>query len=294
MVGEARRVVIRGRIRQRLERVASGASGAFILEANWPADDVLLALRQVCIADRGRTSTRARLCAAVRGKPLSELLFAPLDNPRTSDKRTAIELIGLIGVEEAVPWLSRLLGSPDASLRNEAARALGRIGGARSADALVKALYWRRGSSVRLAMELARAAPVLYLERALVNPDHRPVRVWLAIATGLRRRRSAVASLMRLLAEGSRVERVAACRALGWIGDPRSVEAIQGLLTDSGWQVRSSAARALEEIGDPSCIPELEANRADPNQKVRSSIARAVVRLRWTASNTPGAVASWR
>jgi HEAT repeat protein len=280
VVDAARRGMVRGRIRARLQTVLAGTAGAVAVEPGWRVDDVAVCVGEICQELRGDPFTLHRLSTALRRGTVHAFLLDGLQEADVPAKRRIIAVLGRLEMEDAVPWLAPLLGSPIEAVRIEAARALGRIGGARASDALVKALYWRRGSSTRLVMELARAAPNLYLERALVNPHHSGIRAWLAVAAGLRRRRTAVASLVHVIASGSRTERIAACRALGWIGDPTVVPAIQYLLDDAGWQVRAAAAKALGQIGEPESERELLRGLQDRNLRVRRSVEAALERMR--------------
>src|SRR5205823_4650624 len=93
---------------------------------------------------------------------------------------------GARGVEQAVPLLTERLLDPDRRVRGAAAGALGRIGGTRSAEALMRALRSGRLGAGRLARELARSAPDFFLEAALTRPENRQVRAALALTAGLR------------------------------------------------------------------------------------------------------------
>lgn len=159
---------------------------------------------------------------------------------------------GVLRLEDAVPWLGRLLANNDPHVQAAAARSLGTIRGARSADALLRALYWRRGGLMRIVMELSRSAPDRYLESALLAPEFTAIRFHLALALGLRGRRVSVPQLLILYDSGVRSERVAACRALGWIGDMSALPTLKAALDDEALQVRAAAIKALRRIGGPT------------------------------------------
>jgi HEAT repeat protein len=277
----ARGVVVRSRISSRILDIAAGHASS--LEAAWAPDLVAGCLDDYCRPRRLEPAALHRLAAAVRRSPFRGALVKQLTAADVNRRRRALSVVGRLGIEEAIPWIAPLLASPDATIRTEAARALGRIGGLRSADAMVKALYWRRGSAGRTVIELARAAPPLYLERALIDPKHGPVRASLAVAAGLRRRRTAVAALIHVTLSGSRSERMAACRALGWIGDPTAVPAIQYLLLDSAWQARSAALKALAQIQEPACREDFIRGLDDRNARNRRTAAVGLRRLHNTA-----------
>jgi HEAT repeat protein len=189
------------------------------------------------------------------------------------------QLAGALRIEEAVPWLGSLLGRPNDDVQNAAARALGRMGGARSADALVRALYWRRGVKMRVVLELARCAPDHYLEAALFNPELVDVRQQVAFAIGLRPRKSSTAALLRLQAETARNERAAACRALGAIGDRRGLPGLVAVLDDPWWQVRVAAVKSLGRFDEPALPGVLTPLLDDRNADVRIAAGIALRRL---------------
>jgi HEAT repeat protein len=185
-------------------------------------------------------------------------------------------LAGALRLDTAVPWLGMQLNAEERPVRLAAARALGRIGGARSADLLLGALRTRRLRPSRLVIELSRAAPDLYIETCLRSPANAAVRAQLAAAAGLRGRRSAIEPVRRLAAEGTERERATACRALGLISNPEPGPEFSTALAHRAWRVRRAAARALGEIGDRSWLPELQETLYDPHPSTRYAAARAL------------------
>jgi HEAT repeat protein len=171
-----------------------------------------------------------------------------------------------------------LLESDDRPVSDAGARALGKIGGARSATALVLAIQ-RKGLNRRFIVELARAAPDLFVEAALTKPQRSAVRPALAIAAGLRGRQTAVGPLIRLMEDGTRRERVISCRALGWIGSGTAVPTITRALGDRDWKIRLSAAKALGALRAQSAQRELTYLRIDRNASVRKAAEQALYRL---------------
>ncbi|HKC20792.1 MAG TPA: HEAT repeat domain-containing protein, partial [Candidatus Dormibacteraeota bacterium] len=133
--------------------------------------------------------------------------------------------------------------------------------------------------SRRLISELARSAPDLFLESALEESEGPVVRPALAIAAGLRRRRTAISPLLGLLERGSRKERVISCRALGWIGAVNAVPAIAELLHNHDWKLRMSAAKALGSLRALAAKPALERLYDDRNPRVRKAAQQAVRRM---------------
>jgi HEAT repeat protein len=158
------------------------------------------------------------------------------------------------------------------------ARALGKIGGSRSAQALVEAIR-RRGVSRRLVAELARGAPDQFIESSLALPLKPGVRPALALAAGLRRRRTATSQLIALVEHGSRRERVISCRALGWIGAVTAVPVLIEALQDRDWKLRMSAAKALGALRARDAAYQLRGLLSDRNPRVRKAAAQALGRI---------------
>jgi len=181
-------------------------------------------------------------------------------------------------MELLVTWIAPLLWSREPSVRGAAARALGRIGGARSADALLVAIQ-RLGARPMFVIALARAAPDLYLETVLRSPQRRTLHPAVAIATGIRRRRAATFALMAQLAGGSRRMRVVCSRSLGWIRAPVATQALSTALMDRDWRVRMSAARALGSIPTYQAGALLQLCLTDRNPRVQRAARDAIRRL---------------
>jgi HEAT repeat protein len=205
----------------------------------------------------------------------------------------SVRILGAIRLEAAVPALEPLLASGNSKIRVAAARALGRIGGVRAADALLRGLMWRRGPALRLTLELARAAPDLYVESKLTDDEHRRLRSSLALATGLRRRRTAVRGLCALVESGSRNERMTGARALGWIGGPEAATCLAYAMRDPDWQIRSAAVRALGTF-DQGDDDVLVFGLLDPEPRVRSAAENALTRRHRTRRNRDAKAVRWR
>jgi len=288
MVASARQALVVAQVRKalacrgqfppiELENDASGAAEALIqLLQPMPANSPLL------------PDFRYRLTAKGTIRQMLDGLSSSVDATRVRCAR----LSGALRIEEAVPWLGSLLGHSNDEVQSAAARALGRLGGARSADALVRALYWRRGVKMRVVLELARSAPDHYLEVALFNPDLVDVRQHIAIAIGLRRLTSSIPALLRLQANGVRNEAAVACRALGSIGDPRAMPALIAALADPWCQVRVAAVKALGRIDDPALLKVLEPLLADRNSDVRTATEFALRHLTRADGQARAAAAS--
>jgi HEAT repeat protein len=73
--------------------------------------------------------------------------------------------------------------------------------------------------------------------------------------------------------------RAQATLALGKIGNPEDVPALQEAAGDGEWPVRAQAANALEMIGDVSTIPALQELTLDREWWVRLNASRALANL---------------
>src|SRR3989442_15545501 len=114
-------------------------------------------------------------------------------------------MAGPLAMHLAAPWLPSLVLAHEPVVRHAAAKALGKIGGTRSAEALLRAIQ-RRGPTPTLIVELARAAPDLFLETALCVPQRTGVKGAVAVAAGLRRRPAAGTPLPPPPGSGNRRE----------------------------------------------------------------------------------------
>jgi len=194
-------------------------------------------------------SRRGRGRSASLWPPTTDELVDGLGDRDPSVRAASARECGARAVEQTVPLLSERLLDPDRRVRGAAAGALGRIGGSRSAEALIRALRSGRLGAGRLARELARSAPDFFLEAALTRPENRQIRAALALTAGLRGRSSAVADQLLALLEGDPAERAAACHALGALRYTPAVPFLMDALFDSNPPVRHAAGVALTRLG---------------------------------------------
>ena len=96
----------------------------------------------------------------------------------------------------------------------------------------------------------------------------------------------AVAALMEVLSGGRDPYLLeVAARALGEIGDPTSIPALQPVVLSSYLVARIAAGEALGKIASREAVQALEAARGDTSPAVRSAIDRSLASLR--ASHVP-------
>ena len=296
MIDQARNTVRRAGLRRGLRAVADGRSGAIQFDLGAPgldAVDVLADFTRPLRADSGQL---LRLMAAFRNAGIADKAILGLSAPRPAARRDSARVLGALRLPQAVPWLEPLLRSKNRGVAEAGTKALGRIGGHRSSEALLTAIR-RTGLRRSSITELARAAPDLFLEVRLSEPQHPNVKSGLAVAAGLRRRHTAVGPLLALLSEGSPRERAISCRALGWIGSPVAVPAVTAALGDPEWKVRLAATKALAALRARPAYFEVYSLLGDPSPRVRvaaKSTLRRVLRDGQTPLVDPFVVTGWR
>ncbi|TME21013.1 MAG: HEAT repeat domain-containing protein [Chloroflexi bacterium] len=279
VIHQATAGIRRGALRRQLQAVAAGKRATVSIDLEQPGVDVGEAIEEITNRLPMESMPVQRLVFAFKRSGTADRVVERLAAKSPQQRARSARVVGALQLTEAVPWVAALLESRDRAVLDAAARALGKIAGARSATALVLAIQ-RRGLSRRLVAELARAAPDLFVEVALTEPQRPAVRPALAIAAGLRRRQTAVAPLIGLLEHGSRRERVIACRALGWIGSGTAVPIIKGALVDRDWKIRMSAAKALGALHAQDAKDDLKYLQIDRNARVRKAATQALYRLK--------------
>ncbi|MCZ6679389.1 MAG: HEAT repeat domain-containing protein [Candidatus Poribacteria bacterium] len=166
--------------------------------------------------------------AALKREAMSALVQAMAD-VHEEVRRRAIRGLGMIGDPAAIPVLTQALD--DASVRDEAVRALSRIEPREAVAEWIKGL--RDG-----------------------NPQ---IRTQAAIMLGELQVKNAVPELIKVLAVDPVVDvRLNAAKALGKIGDPVGVPALTEALKDEHRDVRKWAANGLRRIGTPEALKALE------------------------------------
>ncbi|MFZ0159037.1 MAG: HEAT repeat domain-containing protein [Kineosporiaceae bacterium] len=172
----------------------------------------------------------------------------------------AVELLGSLGVAEAVPDLVARLGDPDEEVRRVAVRALGRTAAPEAVPALLALLD---------APRQAESAHYITLALLRIGP------------AGTSRLADAVHT------HGPR-GREAAAQVLGWLGETSAVGALEQALQDDDARVRSAAVEALGRIGLPTAAPAM-CLLLGPEQPeaVRITAATALGRLGDPGSSEP-------
>ncbi|HXF96010.1 MAG TPA: HEAT repeat domain-containing protein, partial [Gemmatimonadales bacterium] len=173
--------------------------------------------------------------------------------------RNVAELVGELGLEEAVPALARQLEHEDERVRRAVALALAKIGSRAAAEPLRRAL---RDPSPAVRLEAAlgvggrkSSALAMPLVVALEEEQDPEVERELILALGRIGSADAVQALIKFAQPAGRVFgrkpvalRVAAVEALRVAATPAAVGMLQGLVDDSDKQVRTAAAAALKDL----------------------------------------------
>jgi HEAT repeat protein len=179
---------------------------------------------------------------------------------------------------------ARDLKDRDPMVRSLAAQALGSVGNAETADALVAALKdadaaVRRNATNALA-QIGESA-ITPLMNAL--NDEQPTARWHALMAlgGIAERledaismQPAVESIAALLRDPNKAVRAAAINTLGKIGRP-AADTLIAMLGDADSVVRSGATKALGQMGDAATEP-LAAALSNPKSAVRQNAAAAL------------------
>jgi HEAT repeat protein len=274
----ARLAIRKSLIRRQIHAVATGSGQTLGLELNDREVDIAALLAKEAAPLGLSSAPFRRLAAAIKRAGLADAVIDGLSSRDPILRARCLRVAGAMRMEPLVAWIAPLLWSGEPVIRSSAARALGRIGGARSADALLAAIQ-RLGPRPMFIIALARAAPDLYLETVLRSPQQKSTHPAAAMAAGIRRRRTATYALMAQLAGGSRRMRIVCSRALGWIGAPVGAQALSTALTDRDWRVRMSAAKALGSISSYQPGALLHMCLLDRNPRVQRGARDAIRRL---------------
>jgi HEAT repeat protein len=219
------------------------------------------------IAPEYRDSVRQDLSNLLNGGVASwqDLVAVLRDRSAGENRARACWLLGRMRDARALDHLASALGDPDQRLRAEAARSLGALGSPRAVPDLVAALQEDADPETRIGAAYSlgllgdhRAVDPLLAKLADGDEDPR-VRGVVAESLAELQERRAVPALIAALGDPSVEVRFWASFALGELGDPAALSALERLAqTDDatlpGWRsVKEEAAAAIESIrADPA------------------------------------------
>ena len=213
--------------------------------------------------------------AAVKlGGPAEETLLAALDSPDRTVSEHAAGALGAMRSAKAVTALEKALERSDFR-RYVAAWALGEIGDPGAIPALVGALGDGEGETRK------------YAARALVKfgPEGVPALIGALGSESPWRRRYAVRALGEirdpraagpLLGMEGEVDREVFLWALGRIGDPRGYPVIAAAAGDPDWRIRLAAVQALGDLAQEDAVSALTGALEDEEWIIREWAARGL------------------
>ena len=190
-----------------------------------------------------------------------------------------------LGDEMSAETLMRHLDDPEPEIRIQCGRGLGRIRWTPAIDQIVSRfgteIPWvsTRFSDTLVGYGAKATWPLLAYIR--INHPYETQGVTLALRTLAQiNDDQAVGPLLEILEESSDVEvRIATVYALGELGSPEALAALDALLDDDEWALRAKSASALGGLGDPAAISRLLHSMRDSNWWVRRSAAAAIAGL---------------
>ncbi|HEV8303694.1 MAG TPA: HEAT repeat domain-containing protein [Gemmatimonadales bacterium] len=173
--------------------------------------------------------------------------------------RNVAELVGELGLEEAVPALARQLEHPDERVRKAVALALAKIGSRAAAEPVRRALK-DQSPEVRIQAALGvggkkSGALAMPLVVAMGEEEDEAVEKELMLALGRIGSADAVQALIKFAQPGGKLFgrkpvalRVTAVEALRLAATPAAVGTLEGLTDDGDKQVRAAARAALQDL----------------------------------------------
>jgi len=172
---------------------------------------------------------------------------------KSPELRRLVRLAGRMRLAPARTDVEKLLGHSDERVRDEAARALGRIGDAASADAV--------------AALLADKSPYARLEAVTALARLLPLGKFLDLGTSLKKDGEALVRL-QFVAEVAELRR------------PEGIDALKPYLGDPDWRVQSAAAATVGTLGVAEDLPLLQPLVGHRDWKIRAAAYEGLGRLR--------------
>src|SRR5215510_3881515 len=232
------------------------AAGAVLQRAGPDGVEVLLDLLTTSNTVNER---RGVFNALIQMKEGQDQLVHMLGHPQWFVVRNVADLVGELGLEAAVPALTKQLDHEDERVRRQVALALAKIGTRSAAEPLRRAL---RDSSADVRRQAAlgvggRKASALAMPLVVALEEEKDPEVVRELIFALGRIGSpdAVQALIKLAQPSGKLFnrkpsalRVTAIEALRVAGTPAAIGTLQGFAADSDKQVRSAVQQALTEL----------------------------------------------
>lgn len=232
------------------------AAGMVLQRAGPDGVEVLL---DVLTTSNTVTERRGVFNALMEMKEGQEQLIHMLGHPQWFVVRNVADLVGELGLEAAVPALTKQLDHADERVRRQVALALAKIGTRSAAEPLHRALHdpapdVRRQAALGVGGRNASAL-AMPLVVALEEEKEPEVVRELIFALGRIGSTDAVQALIKVAQPGGKLFgrkpsalRVTAVEALRIAGTPAAMGTLQGLTRDGDRQVRGAAQQALIEL----------------------------------------------
>jgi HEAT repeat protein len=232
------------------------AAGAVLQRAGPDGMEVLLDL---LTTSNTVTERRGVFNALIQMKEGQDQLVHMLGHPQWFVVRNVADLVGELGLEAAVPALTKQLDHDDERVRRQVALALAKIGTRSAAEPLRRAL---RDSSADVRRQAAlgvggRKASALAMPLVVALEEEKDPEVVRELIFALGRIGSpdAVQALIKLAQPSGKLFnrkpsalRVTAVEALRVAGTPAAIGTLQGFAADSDKQVRAAVQQALTEL----------------------------------------------
>jgi HEAT repeat protein len=232
-------------------------AAAMVLQRAGP--DGMEVLLELLSTSNTVTERRGVFNALIQMKEGQDQLVHMLGHPQWFVVRNVADLVGELGLEEAVPALAKQLDHPDERVRKQVALALAKIGTRGAAEPLRRVLR-DRSSEVRRQAALGvggRKASALAMPLVVALEEEKDPEVVreLVLALGRIGSPDAVQALIKIAQPSGRLFgrkpsalRVTAVEALRVAGTPTAIGTLQNLSNDSDKQVRAAARQALSEL----------------------------------------------
>lgn len=191
-----------------------------------------------------------RVTEPFRRTGLSAALLNSLVNPNPITRAAAARLCGSLRLTESVAWIEDLVDDKNPKVRESAIRALGLLGGRRAVEALMA--HADQIPTHRLAIALAMAASDLDIEALMRQPASEKAALVTVLACGLRRDTLRVPPLLGIAHDRRwpKPVRIAACKALGMIGDRAANDGLRTLVgREPDAEVKKAAMLAQKRVG---------------------------------------------
>lgn len=204
-----------------------------------------------------------------------------LERLRDADKAEVREASFLVGEErivEAVPVLAYLLDDENIGVQEAADRALRKIGGAETVEAVVPLLRSERAPVRNLAMDILRQVGIQHLDAlvALMHDEDADIRIFATDILGATGSVLAVEPLVRALLRDPEVNvRYQAAVSLGELGSTEAAHALGRAMKDEEW-VQYAAVEALAKIGHCQAVDALLAAMDNCSDLVLSMVVDAL------------------